>query len=112
MGEAMFPTVEAVAMAIITMEASTTTTEDSTIIMEDSTTTTADSTIITEFTTTTTGDSAMVVRVKVRATDASVSTASHSVTGMGMCMALARGETVVGEHGATQPDGTTGLVRT
>merc|ERR1719220_3140107 len=107
----MFPTVEAVVMAIITMEDSTTTmgdstttTEDSTIIMEDLTTT------MVAFTTTTMEDSAMGVRV--REVDASVSTASHSVTGMGMCTVPARGETVVGEPGAIQPAGTIGRVRT
>merc|ERR1712088_933390 len=75
--EAMFPTVEAVVMAIITTEDLTTT--------------------MVAFTTTTMEDSAMVVRVRVREVDASVSTASHSVTGMGMYMVPARGETAVGE---------------
>ena len=108
----MFPTVEAVVMAITTTEDSTTTiTEDSTTTMEDSTTTIMvvfttttmedSTTIMVVFTTTTTGDSAMVrlnnsgtsptsllkvVRVKTRATaDANVSTASHSVTGKNYC---------------------------
>merc|ERR1719397_319633 len=56
------------------------------------------------------GDSATAARVK--AMDVSVSTASHSGTGMGMSMVLARGGTVVAEHGATQLDGTTKLVET
>merc|ERR1719278_1905739 len=50
--------------------------------------------------------------VKVRLTDASVSTASHSVTGMGMSMAHARGETAVAGHGATQLVGITGPAET
>ena len=103
----MFPTVEAVVMAITTTEDSTTTiTEDSTttIMVVFTTTTMEDSTtIMVVFTTTTTGDSAMVrlnnsgtsptsllkvVRVKTRATeDASASTASHSVTGKNYCSA-------------------------
>merc|ERR1719397_535849 len=63
-----------------------------------------------EDSTTTMGDSATAARVK--AMDVSVNTASHSGTGMGMSMVLARGGTVVAEHGATQLDGTTGLVGT
>merc|ERR1719239_640441 len=43
------------------------------------------------------GDSATAARVK--AMDVSVNTASHSGTGMGMSMVLARGGTVVAEHG-------------
>jgi len=87
---AIFPTVEAVVMATITTEDSTTTTEVSTTTTEDSATTM--------------GDSATV--------DVSVNTASPSVTGMGMSMALARGGIAVAEHGATQLDGTTRLVGT
>merc|ERR1719397_1710901 len=56
------------------------------------------------------GDSATAARVK--AMDVSVSTASPSGTGMGMYMVLARGGTVVAEHGATQLDGTTKLAGT
>jgi len=100
--EEIFPTVEAVVMATITTEVSTTT-EVSIITTADSTTTMGDST-------TTMEDSATVVRVK--AMDVSVSTASHSVTDMGMSMELARGGIAVAEHGATQQDGTTGDVGT
>merc|ERR1712105_523006 len=86
--------------------------EDSTTtIMEDLTTTTEDSTII-MVAFTTTGDLATVAIVRVRAIDASVSTASLFVTGMGMSMVLAKGETQAGEHGATQLGGTTGDVGT
>merc|ERR1712088_1298716 len=99
--EAMFPTVEAVVMAIITTEDLTTTMEGlTTTTTEDSTTT------MVAFTTTTMEDSAMVVRVRVREVDVSVSTASHSVTGMGMYMVPARGETVVEDPGAIRPAGT------